>query len=85
MIASSARVSELQRSIAKVVKGKEDVIQMALMTLLARGHLLVRRAGVPVVLAQQRQQVGRGVDGANPIGNDYQAVPDFMGESLAAA
>jgi len=39
--AASARVSELQRSIGRVVKGKEEVIQMALMTLLARGHLLV--------------------------------------------
>jgi MoxR-like ATPase len=41
LTASSTRVSELQRSIARVVKGKEEVIQMALMTLLARGHLLV--------------------------------------------
>jgi MoxR-like ATPase len=37
----SSRVAELQRSIARVVKGKEDVIRLALMTLLARGHLLV--------------------------------------------
>jgi MoxR-like ATPase len=35
------RIGELQRSIARVVKGKEEAIQMALMTLLARGHLLV--------------------------------------------
>ncbi|MGA9883843.1 MAG: MoxR family ATPase [Candidatus Acidiferrales bacterium] len=33
--------AELQRSIARVVKGKEDVIQLALIALLARGHLLV--------------------------------------------
>jgi len=38
---ASARLVELQRSIARVVKGKEDVIQLALTTLLARGHLLV--------------------------------------------
>jgi MoxR-like ATPase len=31
----------LQRSIAGVVKGKDDVIQLALVALLARGHLLV--------------------------------------------
>ncbi|MGH9771062.1 MAG: AAA family ATPase [Candidatus Acidiferrales bacterium] len=37
----NSRVAELQRSIARVVKGKDDVIQLALMTLLARGHLLV--------------------------------------------
>ncbi len=40
-IASSARLADLQRSIARVVKGKEDVIQLALTALLARGHLLI--------------------------------------------
>lgn len=39
--AASARLADLQRSIARVVKGKEEVIQLALTTLLARGHLLV--------------------------------------------
>jgi MoxR-like ATPase len=38
---SSSRLAELQRSIARIVKGKEDVIQLALTTLLARGHLLI--------------------------------------------
>ena len=38
---ANARLGELQRSIGRVVKGKEDVIQLALTTLLARGHLLV--------------------------------------------
>jgi MoxR-like ATPase len=37
----SARLAELQQSIARVVKGKRDVIQLALTTLLARGHLLI--------------------------------------------
>ncbi len=39
--AASTRLADLQRSIARVVKGKEDVIQLALTTLLARGHLLI--------------------------------------------
>jgi MoxR-like ATPase len=38
---ASTRLGELHRSIARVVKGKEDVIQLALTSLLARGHLLV--------------------------------------------
>jgi MoxR-like ATPase len=38
---ASTRLAELQQSIARVVKGKEDVIQLALTTLLARGHLLI--------------------------------------------
>jgi MoxR-like ATPase len=37
----STRLADLQRSIARVVKGKEDVIRLALTALLARGHLLV--------------------------------------------
>jgi len=36
-----SRIAELQRSISCVVKGKQDVIQLALTTLLARGHLLI--------------------------------------------
>jgi len=39
--ATGARLADLQRSIARVVKGKEDVIQMSLTALLARGHLLI--------------------------------------------
>ena len=39
--AASSRLAELQRSIARVVKGKDDVIQLSLTTLLARGHLLI--------------------------------------------
>jgi MoxR-like ATPase len=35
------QIAELQAAIASVVKGKEDVIQLALITLLARGHLLI--------------------------------------------
>jgi MoxR-like ATPase len=38
---ASSRLAELQRSIAKVVKGKDDVIHLALTALLARGHLLI--------------------------------------------
>jgi MoxR-like ATPase len=34
-------LADLQRAIAQVVKGKDDVIQLALTTLLARGHLLI--------------------------------------------
>lgn len=38
---TSQAVSQLQRSIARAIFGKEDVIQLALITLLARGHLLI--------------------------------------------
>jgi MoxR-like ATPase len=39
--ATNSRLAELQRSIAQVVKGKDDVILLALTALLARGHLLI--------------------------------------------
>jgi len=38
---AQSRLADLQRSIARVVKGKEDVIHLALTALLARGHLLI--------------------------------------------
>jgi MoxR-like ATPase len=40
-LSASSRIAELQQSIARVVKGKEEVIQLALTALLARGHLLI--------------------------------------------
>jgi MoxR-like ATPase len=39
--ATSQVVTQLQRSIARAIYGKEDVIQLALVTLLSRGHLLI--------------------------------------------
>jgi MoxR-like ATPase len=39
--AAGKRLADLRRSIARVVKGKDDVIQLALTALLARGHLLI--------------------------------------------
>lgn len=35
------QVAQLQRTIARVIKGKDEVIEMALVALLARGHLLI--------------------------------------------
>jgi MoxR-like ATPase len=40
-VPTAERLAELKRSIGRVVKGKEDVIQLALTTLFARGHLLI--------------------------------------------
>src|ERR1700748_1193720 len=41
LTATSQVVSQLQRSIARAIFGKEEVIQRALIALLARGHLLI--------------------------------------------
>jgi MoxR-like ATPase len=35
------KLGELQRSIARVIKGKDDAIRLAIIALLARGHLLI--------------------------------------------
>jgi MoxR-like ATPase len=39
--ATAQVVSQLQRSIARAIYGKQEAIQLALITLLARGHLLI--------------------------------------------
>jgi MoxR-like ATPase len=39
--ATSQLVAQLQRSIARAIYGKEEAIQLSLITLLARGHLLI--------------------------------------------
>ena len=39
--ATTSRLALLQRSIGRTVKGKENVIQLALTALVARGHLLI--------------------------------------------
>jgi MoxR-like ATPase len=40
-IATAQVVAQLQRSIARAIYGKEEAIQLSLITLLARGHLLI--------------------------------------------
>jgi MoxR-like ATPase len=38
---TNSQIAQLQQAIARVIKGKEEVIRLALVTLLARGHLLI--------------------------------------------
>ena len=38
---ASGQIAQLQRAIATVIKGKDEAIQLALVALLARGHLLI--------------------------------------------
>lgn len=35
------KISDLQKNLGRVIKGKEDVIKLAITTLLAKGHLLI--------------------------------------------
>jgi len=44
---SNARARELEQSIHRVIRGKNDVVRLALVSILARGHLLIE--GVPGV------------------------------------
>ncbi len=39
--ATAAQIAQLQQAIARVIRGKDEAIRLALMTLLARGHLLI--------------------------------------------
>ena len=45
--ASHARVAQLERSLRSVIRGKDDVVRLALVALFAEGHLLIE--GVPGV------------------------------------
>ncbi len=45
--AASHRAAQLESALRKVIRGKDDVIHLALVSLLARGHLLIE--GVPGV------------------------------------
>ncbi len=40
-VASSNQIAQLQRAVATVIKGKDDAIELAVVALLARGHLLI--------------------------------------------
>src|ERR1700756_4942857 len=46
-IAASHRATQLENVLRKVIRGKDDVIRLALVSILARGHLLIE--GVPGV------------------------------------
>jgi MoxR-like ATPase len=39
--ATASQISQLQRNVASVIKGKDDAIRLAIVALLARGHLLI--------------------------------------------
>ena len=41
------RAAELERTLRAVIRGKDDVVRLALVAILARGHLLIE--GVPGV------------------------------------
>src|SRR5438270_9100148 len=46
-IAASQRATQLEASLRTVIRGKDDVLRLALVSMLARGHLLIE--GVPGV------------------------------------
>jgi MoxR-like ATPase len=46
-IAASPRALQLERALRKIIRGKDDVVRLALVCLFARGHLLIE--GVPGV------------------------------------
>ena len=39
--ATSNQISQLQSSISRVIRGKDEVIRLAIVALLAKGHLLI--------------------------------------------
>ena len=46
-IAVSTKAAELEKVLRRVIRGKDDVVRLALVSIFARGHLLIE--GVPGV------------------------------------
>ena len=46
-IAVSHKAAELEKALRRVIRGKDDVVRLALVSIFARGHLLIE--GVPGV------------------------------------
>jgi MoxR-like ATPase len=46
-IAASQRAAQLESSLRKIIRGKDDILRLALISILAKGHLLIE--GVPGV------------------------------------
>jgi MoxR-like ATPase len=46
-IAVSSKATELEKALRRVIRGKDDVVRLALVSIFARGHLLIE--GVPGV------------------------------------
>src|SRR4030081_1248176 len=47
LVATSRRAAELENSLRRVIRGKDDVLRLALVSIFAKGHLLIE--GVPGV------------------------------------
>ena len=47
VIAASDRASRLENELKKVIRGKDEIVRLALVSVLAHGHLLIE--GVPGV------------------------------------
>src|ERR1700678_3416155 len=41
LVATSRRAAELENSLRRVIRGKDDVLRLAVVSLIARGHLLI--------------------------------------------
>jgi len=46
-IAAASRAAQLEKSLRTIIRGKDDVLRLALVSIFARGHLLIE--GVPGV------------------------------------
>jgi MoxR-like ATPase len=47
VISASHRAAKLEKELKKIIRGKDEVVRLALVSVLARGHLLIE--GVPGV------------------------------------
>ena len=61
LVATSRRAAELETSLRRVIRGKDDVLRLALVSIFAKGHLLIE--GVPGVgKTTLGQAIARAID-----------------------
>src|SRR5205814_9067211 len=59
--AAASRASQLEAALRKIIRGNDDVVRLALVSILARGHLLIE--GVPGVgKTTLAQAIARAID-----------------------
>ena len=60
-VATSRRAAELETALRRVIRGKDDVLRLALVSIFAKGHLLIE--GVPGVgKTTLGQAIARAID-----------------------
>ena len=75
--AVSHRAAQLENALRKVIRGKNDILRLAVVSLIARGHLLIE--GVPGVgKTTLGQALARALDCTFPVSYTHLTLPTIL-------